>query len=382
MTIRPHKVIRRRALRVEQDPKHPVYLFALTPAELFQIAEISRVGRSEAGELLGYQRPEVKAHVKNIVEYLDSKKGKVLFPNTLILALSSDASFKAVRGPRVDDGLTEAGTLEIRVPHGREPKPAWIVDGQQRALALSRCKNKTLAIPVSAFIADDVETQREQFLRVNSTKPLPRGLISELLPEVNTVLPAKLAIKKAPAAICEILNRSPESPFFQLVKRSSLDRNRKKTAIIADTVLIQMIEDSFNSPTGCLFAYRNIATGETDFERVQRLLITFWSAAKHTWPSAWGKPPTESRLMHSVGLKAVGRLMDRVMANINVDDKDVLDRVKAELAPLRTKCHWTSGEWDELGGIAWNELQNVPNHLRALTNFLQRAYLEAHRHDE
>ena len=41
-----------------------------------------------------------------------------------------------------------------------------------------------MRVPVNAFIADDVPSQRDQFLRVNNTRPLPRGLITELLPEV------------------------------------------------------------------------------------------------------------------------------------------------------------------------------------------------------
>ncbi len=50
-------------------------------------------------------------------------------------------------------------------------------------------------MPVSAFIANDIDTQRDQFLRVNSTKPLPRGLISEALPDASTILPANLAAR-------------------------------------------------------------------------------------------------------------------------------------------------------------------------------------------
>ena len=42
---------------------------------------------------------------------------------------------------------------------------------------------------MNAFVADEVDLQRDQFLRVNNAKPLPRGLITELLPEVSTILP-------------------------------------------------------------------------------------------------------------------------------------------------------------------------------------------------
>src|SRR5437762_14383514 len=92
-------VIQRPALRVEQDPRYPLYLFALTGEELLQVANIARVGRDEGGKLVGYQRPAVTRHIKNIAEYLDSDA--VLFPNSLILALSEKVRFTPTgrRGP-------------------------------------------------------------------------------------------------------------------------------------------------------------------------------------------------------------------------------------------------------------------------------------------
>jgi len=209
-------VIRPSALRVEQDPAHPLYLFTLTADELLRIAEISRVSRNGVGKLIGYQRPEVKRHIRNIIDYLDS--GRVLFPNSIILALASGARFRQLCGPKVGNSHAVAGTLEIPIPRNGESKPAWIVDGQQRALALSKSRQKNFPVPVNAFIADEVDLQREQFLRINSTRPLPRGLITELLPELSTtVLPPNLALRKAPSALCDLLNRDPESPFHGLI---------------------------------------------------------------------------------------------------------------------------------------------------------------------
>ena len=65
------RTIQRRAVKIEQNSKHPLFLFALTGEELSQIAEISRISRDKDGKLLGYQRPGVKKHVNDIVEYLD-----------------------------------------------------------------------------------------------------------------------------------------------------------------------------------------------------------------------------------------------------------------------------------------------------------------------
>lgn len=367
-------LIRRRALRLRQHPKHPLYQFALSAEELLQVADISRVSRDEAGKLLGYQRPEVRKHVKGIVEYLDS--GSVLFPNSIILALSSEAVFKEVRGPKVDDGLAEAGTLELPVPANGGPKPAWIVDGQQRALALSRCRRRDLLVPVNAFVATDLEVQKEQFLRINTTKPLPRGLVNELLPDVETILPPQLAARQAPARLCEILNRDPESPFRGLVYRSSMKGRGKQRPAVNDTSLLHMIQESLTNPSGCLFPYRNVATGETDFAGVRLVLLVYWNAVKATFPEAWGLPPSKSRLMHGAGIRSMGRLMDRVMSVVRVSDKNAERTVRKELARIKHLCAWTEGSWNELGDIRWNEVQNVPSHVKLLSNYLMRAYLQ------
>ena len=160
-----------------------------------------------------------------------------------------------------------SGVLEIPLSRNGA-KPGWIVDGQQRAIAISKSKRQDLLIPVNAFVADDVEIQRDQFLRVNNTKPLPRGLISELLPEVSAPLPANLEAKKIPSAIYDLLNQDKSSPFYHLIRRVSTKPQDRGRAVIADTSITTMLQESLASPSGCLFPYRNIATGETDFDGI------------------------------------------------------------------------------------------------------------------
>jgi DGQHR domain-containing protein len=367
------KAIRRRALWLRQDDRHPLYVFSLTGEELLAVADISRISRDSAGKVIGYQRPEVKRHVQDIVTYLNGDG--VLFPNSIILALSSAVHFTRSRGPEVDDGLAAAGILELPIPTDGEPRPAWVVDGQQRVLALSKCRRREFPVPVSAFVADEVELQRDQFLRVNNTRPLPRGLISELLPEVSTNLPARLAARKVPAAICDWLNRTPSSPFYQLIRRPSTGRAAEDSGVIADTSVIKMIEESLSSTSGCLFPYRNIATGETDGDGICAVLVAYWTAVKRVFPDAWGGPPHQSRLMHGAGLRAMGRLMDRVMAGVNGRDPRAVALAELELRRVAPVCRWTQGAWEDLNDLAWNEVQNVPRHVRVLSNYLIRTYL-------
>lgn len=362
----------RRALCIEQNASHPIYLFALTGKEILEVADVSRVSRDEVGNLIGYQRPEVKRHVAEIAEYL--KSSDVLFPNSIILALSSAVEFIGSRGPNVYDGLSRAGTLTIPLRGPTGAKPAWLVDGQQRALALSLIERQDIPVPISAFVADDVDMQRDQFLRINNTQPLPRGLVTELLPEVNAPLPPRLAARKIPSALCDLLNSHASSPFRGLIKRASTARADAAEAVIADTSIVLMLEESFGSTAGCLFPYRNWASGETDFDGVWMVLATFWTAVRDTFPDAWGKPPGQSRLMHGAGIRAMGRLMDRIMAPLDARSKETPKIVRSHLDRLAPHCRWTAGEWSEIG-VAWNDMQNTPKHIKMLSNYLIRIYM-------
>ena len=370
---RKTQVLSRPALRIEQHPSHPLFVFALTGEELWRIATISHVARDRGGRLVGYQRAAVGKHIRNIVEYLDN--GPVLFPSSLVLAFSSAVRFRPRRGR--PGGTSTHGTLDIPLPWNGDPKPAWIVDGQQRALALSLARRRDLPVPVSGFVADDVTVQREQFLRVNSTKPLPRGLTTELLPEIASVLPPLLAERRLASSLVDMLNRDPDSPFRRMIRRASMGKTSSRQVNISDTTLVRILQESLASPSGCLFAYRNLATGELDSEGARRVLLLYWNAVKQTFPDAWGVAPTRSRLMHSVGLRAMGRLMNRLMAGIEMGRPGAGNAVRKELERIRPLCHWTGGSWEGLDGMRWNELQNVPTHVRMLSDLILRHWLES-----
>lgn len=367
--------LRRRALCIAQTSAYPLYVFTLKAEEVLQIADISRVSRDEAGKLIGYQRPEVRKHVEEIIEYLNS--GPVVFPNPIIMALSSRVHFKKIRGDRLPgDELGITGTLTIPKPSAGESKPAWIVDGQQRALALSRIHRSDFPVPVTGFVADTVNIQREQFLRVNNTKPLPRGLVTELLPDVDSPLPPRLAIKKAPSELCDILNNDENSPLKGMIRRASTTKEQARRAVITDTGIIEMIHESLTSPAGCLYPYRDATRKETDFDGIIKALFTYWEAVRDTFPDAWGKPPSRSRLMHGAGIRAMGRLMDRIFSTVDPRQPDAPELTRQHLALVAPHCRWTAGAWEGLG-MRWNEIQNLSGHTQELSSYLIRVYVNA-----
>src|SRR5215813_10054061 len=248
-----------RALRTKQGTGVDVFSFFIKGSEIARVAEISRISRDEDDALKGFQRKEIQNHVKGIVEYLD--RGDVLFPNAIILALSPEVEFKQSRGP-TPAGIAEVaqiGTLSIPI-RDEGHRVAWIVDGQQRSLALSRTTNADIAVPVVAFISGDIETQREQFILVNKARPLPVRLINELLPEIGLQLPRDLSMRRIPSELCNLLNRDPKSPFFGLIRRVSQDD--VEGAIVIDTALIKVMTSSIKNPLGALSLYKQSEDGD------------------------------------------------------------------------------------------------------------------------
>ena len=66
-----------------------------------------------------------------------------------------------------------------------DEKPAWLVDGQQRSAAIRDADLAEFPVAAVGFIAHGEAEQRSQFILVNNTKPLPKGLIHELLPDTD-----------------------------------------------------------------------------------------------------------------------------------------------------------------------------------------------------
>jgi DGQHR domain-containing protein len=355
-----------RALHSTQGNNIDVYSFFLFGSDITKIADISRVSREE-GEMRGFQRKEIRNHVNSIVEFLNS--GPVLFPNAIILALSNEIEFKQSRGPSplnfID--VAQAGTLSIPVyPEGK--RIAWIVDGQQRSLALARTNKNDIAIPVVGFVCPDIDIQREQFILVNKAKPLPNRLINELLPEVNVDLPRDLAVRKLPSELCNLLNKDPRSPFYGLIRRESDTENAN--TIIVDTALIEAFRRNLKPPLGALSQYKIHQDADADTDGMYKTLILYWSAVKDVFQHAWGKHPTESRLMHSAGIRSLGALMDQIMLRAESSSNPEVE-IRDSLMRIAPHCAWTEGTWSDLNW-KWNEVQSTGQHITKLSEFLIR----------
>lgn len=356
------------ALEVRQSEGRVLYTFAVDGKALQSFAAVSRIHRDGDAQVEGYQRPEVLSHIASIRRYLESEAPMI--PNALVVAFDKRVQFEPLPGaPSVS--YARPGMLMIPVSDdlGNEDKPGWIVDGQQRSAAIRDARIDSFPVVVTAFITDSAEDQRSQFILVNSAKPLPKGLIYELLPATSGALPTPLQTRRFPSVLLTRLNGQVRSPLYRKIRTPTTPEG-----IVKDNSILKMLENSLSD--GALYSYRDPATGTGDEERMLDLLVAFWTAVRDIFADAWDKPPRESRLMHGVGIVSLGFIMDAIY------DRYIRLRVPSandfahDLAELRGLCRWTSGFWDFGPGAQrkWNELQNTTRDIQLLTNYLLCEY--------
>ncbi len=357
--------IRVPALEVRQGERR-IYCFAVDGKKIHDFATVSRVSREDEGSLEGYQRPEVLSHIRAIRRYLESPGA--MLPNAIVLAFDSRVRFEAYRR-RTAVPYSVPGELVIPIDESlaENEKPALLVDGQQRSAAIRDAEIDEFPVAAVGFIADGQDEQRSQFILVNNTKPLPKGLIHELLPDTVGYLPPRYARRQLPARVMMRLNFDEDSPFRGIIATPTAP-----DGYIKDNSILKMIENSLYD--GALYQYRNPADGTGDVEKMVLHLKGFWKVVSETWPIDWVLPPRKSRLTHGVGIQSMGYVMDALtegtdvseLAHVNLDDR---------LGNLSEVTAWTNGTWQLAPGDErrWNALQNTPNDVKLLTNALVRA---------
>lgn len=370
-TGRPRKsrssgdVLRVPALEVRQGKDRRLYSFAVDGKLLHSFCTVSRVSRQDQEHALtGYQRPEVASHIRQIRDYIESESP--ILPNAIVVAFDGTVRFKAAKGGG-HSKYSRMGHLEIPLgPFVDETlKPGWIVDGQQRSAALRDARVDSFPVCVVGFVTDGFEEQRQQFILVNATKPLPKGLIYELLPVTEGKMPLALQKKRKPAELLERLNFDEDSPLQGMIRTTT-----NAVGVVADNSILAMLHNSLTD--GVLYRY-------DDVEEQLVLLKTFWTAVSRVFPKAWGLKPRDSRLMHGAGVLAMGFLMDTI-ADQNRKKKSLpVALFTKELERIAPICAWTAGKW-QFGGdreMEWNAIQNTPGHVQLLSSHILSSYRRA-----
>jgi DGQHR domain-containing protein len=365
------KDLRLPAIEVRQSPERVLYTFAVDAKRVPSFATVSRIHRPGEGGLQGYQRPEVLAHIEEIRNYVES--ASPMIPNAIVLAFDSRVRFEPYRGPTSPDApFTRAGELVIPIDETapEEKRPGFIVDGQQRLAAIREASVDSFPICVSAFITDDVREQTEQFILVNSTKPLPKGLIYELLPGTGALLPSLLQRRRLPALLLTRLNLDDGSPL-----KGRIQTVTNPGGIIKDNSILKMVENSLSD--GVLYRLREGgADGGPDAEAMLCVLFSFWRAVANVFAEIWELPAKRSRLVHGAGVVSLGFLMDAISERYRAKGAPTERMFAKDLQPLKAACRWTDGYWEFGPGQQrkWNEIQNTTKDIQLLTNYLVVQY--------
>jgi hypothetical protein len=334
-------VLRLPALKVAQGPKRTLYSFAVDGKLLSQFTTVSRVRRGTQSSVEGYQRPEVLSHIAEIRDYLESENPMI--PNAVVVAFDKRVCFEPAEGLNGSE-YAHMGTLrEASIKH--------------------------FPICVVAFITDDDQEQREQFILVNSTKPLPKGLIYELLPTTRTKLPSLLQQRRFPAHLLNRLNHDAGSPLRGMIRTPTVVEG-----LIKDNSVLKMLENSLSD--GVLYRFRDAKHGGGDTEAMLNVLHAFWKAVAEVFDDAWRLPPRRSRLMHGAGIVSIGFVMDAIADRYRQSGIPTAEQFSHDLTPLRDVCRWTDGYWDFGPGDQrkWNEIQNTHHDIQILANYLLVQY--------
>jgi DGQHR domain-containing protein len=356
------------AIQVQQGTDQTLYTFAVDGKQVPSFATVSRI-RRPTGELEGYQRPEVHSHIAEIRRYVESPAPMI--PNAVVIAFDSRVRFIPDAPDDSHPSFTRPGTIVIPLTPGSsaEDKPGFIVDGQQRLAAIREARVDYFPICITAFITNDLRRQTEQFILVNSTKPLPKGLIYELLPGTDGTLPSLLQRRRFPAYLLDRLNRDAESPM-----RNKIQTPTNPEGLIKDNSVLRVLENSLSD--GALYRFRGSNEGEGDTEAMLSTLKAFWGAVAEVFQDAWELPPRRSRLVHGAGIVSMGFVMDAISERNRSESVPSEVQFAEDLRPLRDVCRWTDGYWAFGPGQQrkWNEIQNTPKDIQLLSNYLMVQY--------
>jgi DGQHR domain-containing protein len=330
------------------------YHFSMDGKLMPLIAAVSRVRRNER-RIEGYQRPEIRQHIAGIRRYLERPEAMLL--NSILVALDENRA----RFTPLDVGAAGAqgavGMLEI--PLDAENPAGWVIDGQQRMAAIRDAEVDAFQVPCTAVLTSCEVTQREEFIKANSARNLPRLLLDDLLPATRGGMPARLEKGRFAMEVVEALNFDADSPIKGAVKTPS----HPSGWIAANSIkgAVQRAQE------------QGMLAGVTDPDKAARLLKDLFRAARATWPGALDLPPKESRLTHGAGIAALIGLLEEIATTCGGSPGE--EQIRRGLELIGPQAAWTRGHWPS--GRRWNDVENTSRAVAMFGNEVRHLYRSA-----
>jgi len=309
-------------IRLSQ-PIGEFYITSISSQVLRQItfADVRRMKDREMDTYLGIQREVSAKRVKDIGQYVNTVDA--CFPTAVILAVEGRCAeydertnTLTLRTPRDQgDAATRLNKLEI----------AKVLDGQHRIEGLQHLRSGAhFDINVSIFIDMDIESQAYLFSVVNLAQTkVNRSLAYDLYDYAHSRSPQKTSHNIAVA-----LDRDPESPFFQRIKRLGVATKGRFTETLTQATVVEALlpylsfdpvkdRDVFlkgHKPKSAdaqelrRAIFRNMFLDEQDLD-IAEILFNFFSAARARWRTAWGATGDGAILTKTNGFRGLMRLL-------------------------------------------------------------------------
>lgn len=366
------------------------------------IRSVARVDRLDAIAGSGNQRDEIKTHVNEIAAGIRSG---TQVPNSILLVLKRDLTVEnpdepppnsfiilrpiqdqpiVVNSPSDDTRVIQRlRSVEIDMPYRKaafdEEKAAVLVDGQQRTAALSMVdvdEVPSFALSVNAVVADDDDAKRV-FQVANSTAKIATQFSRALLATMGES-PGYMKEEKVLALAVKMLAIAREdSPFYHLVQYPGVSSERRPP--VAYNSIFQVVSEFYNSALKDKF--------DDDAKLLADVVARAFDIVRVVWPAAWGKKPTQSRLMHGIGLRGlasllVSKLEARFPEYDNLLADGLWEETRASIRRLQPKLVWSETEAAEASLATrktWREQiinrQNTNQDISAFSHFLKKECL-------
>jgi DGQHR domain-containing protein len=353
------------------------YAFSADASKIYNLAQVVPLRKTD-GRWLGIERYLRSGHVKQLTEYLLTDSNPIM-PDAVILALKG---FVNVEPDNESLGLYK---LSYRYsPHYLpEERPFILIDGLHRLSSVVR-SGKHLRVPVIALEwVPDERFYQKMFLVANTKRPVSRSLLHEIYVALRDMLPGAMLLRQQAATVVNRLDEDSDSPFYQLVYSEARHGPSSSQRIIPFASFTESILECFrgryygyvierNKKFGPLFLQHYVIR-RGDQERVDvdscvRCLKLCFNVVKEVFPKAWGRPSHESKLMHSVGIRAVLQFLSYLVPEREIlyplQPSKLENRVREAFLKIKDRCYWTKEDWLKLEQEEEKRMEQLKNQIQ------------------
>ena len=337
----------------DSDKAITFFAFASTASDVLAWAAIERTNDKPGAA----QRLKNNAHIKTIQAFIKASEENII-PTAITLAVKPGA-YKleefTVDGCDMPEGSTLAQLTLKKFP--KTDKPALIIDGQHRILALAELDEQPTLLICAMLGADDLERALHFVVINNKTKRVPgdlvKAIVAELSPKQRDLLKTRLTrvgITLGNYAVAlDVLNSEDFSPFAGLL---DWDINRKGNRRIKPNAL----EASLRAIIADLQTSEEIDVDDAIqiLAAMWRGVRDSWNVSKVKWTASNSRDATKhSKLVDKAGLVAVTEFLVQRLNIMSEEGLDATDTVAVEEYCKKVMSGIPSRFWL----TEWNEKQ-------------------------